>query len=58
METKYRPVLPEETKQKGDEFNIGKWNHEKEDRWIKSTMTNGFRFAPWEEYYRRPIKNG
>lgn len=53
---KYRKVKPEETKQKGDEFNVGKWKWEKEDRWVKSTIPNGRCFGPWEEYYRRPIE--
>jgi len=52
MSNKYRPARPDDEKKKGDEFNVGKWKHEKNDRWVKATMPNGLIFGAWHEYYR------
>jgi hypothetical protein len=51
---KYSGVKPSDTKQKGDEFNLGLWELGK-SRWVKSTMPNGNMFGAWYSYYRRPI---
>ena len=46
----YRKCTPDDEKQKGDLFNIGKWSRG-EDKFVLSSSPNGSHYGAWSMYF-------